>query len=47
MSDDAFQIRANSLSGDCKWTRELRRGFFSFTKQHQARKLLLYAPSDP
>jgi len=30
------EIRANSLSGDCKWTRELRRGFFSFSKQHQA-----------
>ena len=31
------QIRANSLSGDCKFTRELRRGFMSFSKQHQVR----------
>jgi len=30
------EIRANSLSGDCRWTRELRRGFVSFSKQHQA-----------
>ncbi|GES76820.1 mitochondrial inner membrane protease ATP23 [Rhizophagus clarus] len=29
------EIRAASLSGDCRWTRELRRGFFNFTKQHQ------------
>ncbi|ORE09022.1 hypothetical protein BCV72DRAFT_224291 [Rhizopus microsporus var. microsporus] len=29
------EIRAASLSGDCKWTREIRRGFFRFTKQHQ------------
>ncbi|CAG8435575.1 5763_t:CDS:2 [Diversispora eburnea] len=30
------EIRAASLSGDCRWTREIRRGFFNFTKQHQA-----------
>ncbi|KAF9065158.1 peptidase M76 [Rhodocollybia butyracea] len=30
------EIRANNLSGDCRYTRELRRGFVSFTKQHQA-----------
>ena len=42
-----FQIRANSLSGDCKWTRELRRGFFSFTKQHQVREILLFIPPAP
>ncbi|RDB15692.1 Mitochondrial inner membrane protease ATP23 [Hypsizygus marmoreus] len=30
------EIRANSLSGDCRYTRELRRGFASFSKQHQA-----------
>ncbi|KAI0050590.1 hypothetical protein FA95DRAFT_1555515 [Auriscalpium vulgare] len=30
------EIRANSLSGDCSWTRELQRGFVSFSKQHQA-----------
>jgi len=29
------EIRANSLSGDCRYTRELRRGFVSFSKQHQ------------
>ncbi|CAA7264946.1 unnamed protein product [Cyclocybe aegerita] len=30
------EIRANNLSGDCRYTRELRRGFVSFSKQHQA-----------
>ncbi|CAG8495834.1 31_t:CDS:2 [Acaulospora morrowiae] len=30
------EVRAASLSGDCRWTREIRRGFFGFTKQHQA-----------
>ncbi|KAF5371737.1 hypothetical protein D9758_003356 [Tetrapyrgos nigripes] len=30
------EIRANSLSGDCRYTRELRRGITSFSKQHQA-----------
>ncbi|KAF5381213.1 hypothetical protein D9757_007875 [Collybiopsis confluens] len=30
------EIRANNLSGDCKYTREMRRGIISFTKQHQA-----------
>lgn len=34
------QIRANSLSGDCRYTRELRRGFVSFSKQHQVRERL-------
>ncbi|KAG9224455.1 hypothetical protein CCMSSC00406_0007648 [Pleurotus cornucopiae] len=29
------EIRANSLSGDCKWTREVRRGVVRFSKQHQ------------
>ncbi|GBE77528.1 peptidase M76 family-domain-containing protein [Sparassis latifolia] len=29
------EIRANSLSGDCKFTRELRRGQLAFSKQHQ------------
>ncbi|KAL0061924.1 Mitochondrial inner membrane protease atp23 [Marasmius tenuissimus] len=29
------EIRANNLSGDCRYTRELRRGIVSFTKQHQ------------
>jgi len=30
------EIRASNLSGDCKWTREVSRGFISFSKQHQA-----------
>lgn len=30
-----MKIRANSLSGDCKFTREIRRGFVAFSKQHQ------------
>ncbi|KAH9486143.1 Mitochondrial inner membrane protease ATP23 [Psilocybe cubensis] len=30
------EIRANNLSGDCRFTRELRRGVVSFSKQHQA-----------
>ncbi|KAF9267747.1 hypothetical protein L218DRAFT_954944 [Marasmius fiardii PR-910] len=30
------EIRANNLSGDCRYTRELKRGILSFTKQHQA-----------
>ena len=29
------KIRANSLSGDCSWGREIQRGRFSFSKQHQ------------
>ncbi|KAI9452334.1 metalloprotease ATP23 [Russula earlei] len=30
------EIRASSLSGDCSWVREIQRGIFSFSKQHQA-----------
>ncbi|EGN93536.1 hypothetical protein SERLA73DRAFT_115543 [Serpula lacrymans var. lacrymans S7.3] len=30
------EIRANSLSGDCRFMRELGRGFVAFSKQHQA-----------
>ncbi|KAH9983273.1 metalloprotease ATP23 [Russula compacta] len=30
------EIRANSLSGDCSWGREIQRGKVSFSKQHQA-----------
>ncbi|KAF9350809.1 Mitochondrial inner membrane protease atp23 [Mortierella sp. AD094] len=29
------EVRAAALSGDCNWTREVRRGFYTFTKQHQ------------
>jgi inner membrane protease ATP23 len=32
-----FKIRANSLGGDCSWAREIQRGTFSFSKQHQVR----------
>ncbi len=32
-----YKIRANSLSGDCSWGREIQRGRFSFSKQHQVR----------
>lgn len=30
-----IKIRAASLSGDCRWTREVNRRHFSFLKQHQ------------
>ncbi|GFZ49565.1 Mitochondrial inner membrane protease ATP23 [Saitozyma sp. JCM 24511] len=30
------EIRAANLSGDCSWTREVKRGFYAFNKQHQA-----------
>ncbi|KAK1927131.1 peptidase M76 family-domain-containing protein [Papiliotrema laurentii] len=30
------EIRAGNLSGDCRWLREMRRGFYGFSKQHQA-----------
>jgi len=29
------EIRANNLSGDCSWGREMQRGSLSFTKHHQ------------
>ncbi|KAI0081177.1 metalloprotease ATP23 [Panus rudis PR-1116 ss-1] len=44
------EIRANSLSGDCRYTRELRRGFVSFSKQHQAcvrRRAILSVRANP
>ncbi|KDQ62906.1 hypothetical protein JAAARDRAFT_28877 [Jaapia argillacea MUCL 33604] len=44
------EIRANSLGGDCRWTRELRRGFLSFSKQHQAcvrRRAVLSVRANP
>lgn len=31
------EIRANTLSGDCKFTRELARGVVAFSKNHQVR----------
>ncbi|KZO94061.1 mitochondrial inner membrane protease ATP23 [Calocera viscosa TUFC12733] len=44
------EIRANNLSGDCKWNREVTRGFFGFTKQHQAcvrRRALMSLAQNP
>ncbi|KAI9289486.1 peptidase M76 family-domain-containing protein [Umbelopsis sp. AD052] len=44
------EVRAASLSGDCKWTREVRRGFYTFTKQHQAcvkRRAILSVKQNP
>lgn len=44
------EIRANSLGGDCRWTREVNRGIFSFSKQHQAcvrRRAVLSVKSNP
>ncbi|KAI8073179.1 metalloprotease ATP23 [Gongronella butleri] len=44
------EIRAASLSGDCRWTNELRRGFYTFTKQHQAcvkRRAVLSVQQNP
>ncbi|KAG7527259.1 hypothetical protein FFLO_07111 [Filobasidium floriforme] len=44
------EIRSANLSGDCKWTRELRRGFYSFSKQHQAcvkRRAVLSVEANP
>lgn len=35
------KIRANSLSGDCRFARELRIGSLAFTKHHQVRFLLV------
>jgi inner membrane protease ATP23 len=31
------KIRANGLSGDCSWGREIQRGTLSFSKQYQVR----------
>ncbi|ORX55826.1 metalloprotease ATP23 [Hesseltinella vesiculosa] len=44
------EIRAASLSGDCRWTNEIRRGFYTFTKQHQAcvkRRAILSVQQNP
>lgn len=46
----SLQIRANSLSGDCKFTREFQRGFVAFSKQHQVcvrRRAVLSVASNP
>ncbi|WVW85615.1 mitochondrial inner membrane protease ATP23 [Kwoniella bestiolae CBS 10118] len=44
------EIRAANLSGDCRWTREVKRGFYSFNKQHQAcvkRRAILSVLANP
>ncbi|OZJ03270.1 hypothetical protein BZG36_04901 [Bifiguratus adelaidae] len=44
------EVRAASLSGDCRWSREIRRGFYQFTKQHQAcvkRRAILSVKQNP
>jgi len=44
------EIRANSLGGDCKWTREVRRLFFNFSKQHQTcvrRRAIISVEANP
>lgn len=44
------EIRANSLSGDCRYMRELGRGYVSFSKQHQAcvrRRAVLSVRANP
>ncbi|QRV79939.1 peptidase family M76 protein [Ceratobasidium sp. AG-Ba] len=44
------EIRAASLSGDCRWTRETQRGFMTFSKQHQAcarRRAILSVIANP
>nr|XP_031859963.1 mitochondrial inner membrane protease ATP23 [Kwoniella shandongensis]KAA5527035.1 mitochondrial inner membrane protease ATP23 [Kwoniella shandongensis] len=43
-------IRAANLSGDCRWTREVKRGFYAFNKQHQAcvkRRAILSVLANP
>ncbi|CUA78369.1 Mitochondrial inner membrane protease ATP23 [Cryptococcus neoformans var, neoformans B-3501A] [Rhizoctonia solani] len=44
------EIRAASLSGDCRWSRETQRGFMTFSKQHQAcarRRAILSVMANP
>ncbi|KAL4070250.1 peptidase M76 [Scleroderma citrinum] len=44
------EIRANSLSGDCRYMREVGRGYVSFSKQHQAcvrRRAILSVRANP
>ncbi|GAA6010215.1 hypothetical protein JCM11491_005395 [Sporobolomyces phaffii] len=44
------EIRAENLSGDCKWGREFSRQNFAFTKQHQAcvrRRAILSVTANP
>ncbi|KAF8588384.1 hypothetical protein K439DRAFT_1613635 [Ramaria rubella] len=44
------EIRAASLSGDCRWGREINRFFFTFSKQHQVcarRRAILSVAANP
>ncbi|ORZ10969.1 peptidase M76 family-domain-containing protein [Lobosporangium transversale] len=44
------EIRAAALSGDCNWLREVRRGNYTFTKQHQEcvkRRAILSVEANP
>ncbi|OXB36772.1 mitochondrial inner membrane protease ATP23 [Cryptococcus neoformans] len=44
------EIRAANLSGDCRFTREVKRGFYAFNKQHQAcvkRRAILSVLANP
>ncbi|GAA6058605.1 hypothetical protein JCM10212_004016 [Sporobolomyces blumeae] len=44
------EIRAENLSGDCRWGREFSRQNFAFTKQHQAcvrRRAILSVAANP
>ncbi|ODN78745.1 mitochondrial inner membrane protease ATP23 [Cryptococcus amylolentus CBS 6039] len=44
------EIRAANLSGDCRATREFKRGFYAFNKQHQAcvkRRAILSVLANP
>ncbi|KAG0306704.1 Mitochondrial inner membrane protease atp23 [Dissophora globulifera] len=43
-------VRAAALSGDCNWSREVRRGIYNFTKQHQEcvkRRAILSVEANP
>ena len=39
-----WQIRAENLSGDCRFGREFTRRNWNFTKQHQVRSTLFTTP---
>ncbi|KAG0249958.1 Mitochondrial inner membrane protease atp23 [Mortierella polycephala] len=44
------EVRAAGLGGDCNWSREVRRGFYTFTKQHQEcvkRRAILSVQANP
>ncbi|KAF8514275.1 metalloprotease ATP23 [Gautieria morchelliformis] len=44
------EVRAASLSGDCRWGREINRFFFTFSKQHQVcarRRAILSVSANP